>query len=325
MQVRLPCGALDQMGLSRSRRNAEFLMEHLKALSGRLAIRLTGQKAPTSELIALALCHANCRQEPEGGDCWASLQSGFLIPVDDVLDLIPPLSSRGTDEQEPEAGPSAGAARPDLIYVSVVPRKGLLFQFIEVKYRRHLRAARSPDVLEGIRQQVQSLRKRWDEWYSKEDVCPSFRAVRCAKLARVLRFYADKANRHYLAKDRYESIVAEIDRMVEKGGEYSFAGADKADRGWVFCPEYAGAAPLEVSPAGWETWIFLFGPGLLPDSDFRRETLVVPAAVGRNGEPASAKSHTEPAFGRSYFRITRTSTSGLNASSRRCVLLIFTD
>jgi DNA phosphorothioation-dependent restriction protein DptH len=46
-------GALDQMGLSHSRRNAEFLMEHLKALSGRLAIRLTGQKAPTSELIAL--------------------------------------------------------------------------------------------------------------------------------------------------------------------------------------------------------------------------------------------------------------------------------
>ena len=43
-------GALDQMGLSRSRRNAEFLLEHLKSLSGRLAIRLTGEKAPTSEL-----------------------------------------------------------------------------------------------------------------------------------------------------------------------------------------------------------------------------------------------------------------------------------
>ena len=54
-------GVLDQMGLSHSRRNAEFLMEHLKALSGRLAIRLTGRRAPTSELIALALCHANCR------------------------------------------------------------------------------------------------------------------------------------------------------------------------------------------------------------------------------------------------------------------------
>ncbi len=287
-------GALDQMGLSRSRRNAEFLMEHLKALSGRLAIRLTGQKAPTSELIALALCHANCRQTREEGDCWTSLGTGFVIPVDDVLDLIPPLSARENDGEAPEAGPSAGTARPDLIYVSVVPRKGLSFQFIEVKYRRHLRAARSADALEGILQQVQSLRKRWDEWYSNEDICPSFLAVRRAKLARVLRFYADKADRHYLPKDRYENIVAEIDRMIEKGGEYSFTAAEKADRGWVFCPEYAGAAPLEVSPAGWETRIFLFGPSLLPDSNFDRETLVAPATLVPNDEAASKSHAAEP-------------------------------
>jgi DNA polymerase III delta prime subunit len=284
-------GALDQMGLSHSRRNAEFLMEHLKALSGRLAIRLTGQKAPTSELIALALCHAKCRQAREECDCWMSLDTGFLIPVDDVLDLIPPLSARETDEEEPEAGPSAGRARPDLIYVSVVPRKGLSFQFIEVKYRRHLRAARSADVLEGIRQQVQSLHKRWDEWYS-ENIYSSVRAVRRAKLARVLRFYADKANRHYLEKDRYETIIAEIDRMIEKGEEYSFAAANKLDCGWVFCPEYAGDAPLEVSPSGWETRIFLFGPDLLPDSDFRRETPFAPTTVEPNDEAASTKPYS---------------------------------
>ncbi len=47
--------ALDPMGLSHSLRNAEFLFEHLKALSCRLAIRLTGPKAPTSGLIALPL------------------------------------------------------------------------------------------------------------------------------------------------------------------------------------------------------------------------------------------------------------------------------
>ena len=273
--------ALDQMGLSRSRRNAEFLMEHLKALSGRLAIRLTGQKAPTSELIALALCHANCHQASEGGDCWASLRTGFLIPVDDVLDLIPPLSAKDTDEEETEA-------RPDLIYVSIVPRKGLLFQFIEVKYRRHLRAARSLEVLDSIRQQVESLRQRWDEWYSNEDVPPSFRAVRRAKLARVLRFYTDKAYRHYLPKDQYEDVVAEIDRMIEKGGDYSFATVEMPDRGWVFCPEYAGANALDISPAGWETRIFLVGPGLLPDSDFRRETIVSPPAAGRDDKTAPA-------------------------------------
>jgi DNA phosphorothioation-dependent restriction protein DptH len=151
-------GALGQMGLSRSR--AEFLMEHLKALSGRLAIRLTGQRAPTSELIALALSHVNSIT-PDQEACWVPLKAGFLVPIDDVLDLVPPLSLQHTEQDQTEGPPAA--TRPDLIYVSVPPRKGLSFQFIEVKYRRHLRAARSPDLLEVIRDQLQSLRSRWDK------------------------------------------------------------------------------------------------------------------------------------------------------------------
>jgi DNA polymerase III delta prime subunit len=267
-------GALDQMGLSQSRRNAEFLMEHLKALSGRLAIRLTGEKAPTSELIALALCHANCAKD-SAADCWLTLKSGFIIPVDDVRDLLPPLVAQEKDGLERES-------RPDLIYVSAPPRKGLLFQFVEVKYRRHLRTARDPEELQGICEQVESLRKRWDKWYCDADVSSSFRAVRRGKLARVLRFYADKAHRHYLPREQYDNITAEIDRMIEKGGDYSFAGLDQADRGWAFCPEYLGTSPLEISAPGWGTRIFLFGPDLLPDSDSGRNFLPdVPA----RGEP----------------------------------------
>jgi hypothetical protein len=83
-------------------------------------------------------------------------------------------------------------------------------------------------------------------------------------------------------------IAAEIDRMIEKGGEYSFAAADRGDRGWVFCPEYAGGTPLEISPAGWETRIFLFGPGLLPDSSFRPDSVgpVSIAAPHQEAPPA---------------------------------------
>jgi DNA polymerase III delta prime subunit len=276
-------GALDQMGLSHSRRNAEFLMEHLKSLSGRLAIRLTGQKAPTSELLALALCHANCRTDWENSECWVSLESGVIIPVDDVRDLLPPLAAEDNHKGVKES-------RPDLIYVSTAPRKGLLFRFIEVKYRRHLRAARNPEVLQEIREQVESLRKRWDEWYCQEGASSSFRAIRRAKLARVLRFYADKAHRHYLPKEQYDVLVSEIDRMIEKGADYSFVEMPAGDRGWVFCPEYAGARPLEISPAGWDTRIFLFGPGLLPDSDFRRESI---APVGEGGTTNSSPAPQE--------------------------------
>ncbi len=265
--------ALDQMGLSHSRRNAEFLMEHLKALSGRLAIRLTGQKAPTSELIALAVCHANC-QYPSDHECWVSLESGFIVPVDDVRDLLPPLNRREGNEDEKEA-------RPDLIYVSIAPRKGLRFQFIEVKYRRHLRAARTPELLRSIRKQIESLRKRWDEWYGHEEISSSFRAILRAKLARVLRFYADKAHRHFLPDEQHKALVSEIDRMIEKGGDYAFAEVGGSDCGWVFCPEYVGPSPLELSPTDWDTRIFLVGSALLPDTNFRHEPVVHPSETGR--------------------------------------------
>jgi len=240
------------------------------------------------------ISHANCRHDSESSDCWVSLESGFIIPVDDVRDVLPPLVAEGSNEDDRES-------RPDLIYVSTAPRKGLLFRFIEVKYRRHLRAARPPEVLEGILQQVQSLRERWEQWYTLEGVASSFRAVRRAKLARVLRFYADKAHRHYLPSEQYEVIAAEIDRMIEKGGDYSFAAMQQADRGWVFCPEYVGASPLEISPAGWDTRIFLFGQGLLPDSEFRRESVVRPpdgGGRGPTGHPAPQKHQSPEPDGR---------------------------
>ena len=267
--------ALDRMSLSRSRRNARFLLEQLKALSGRLAIRLTGHRAPTAELVALAIARAYCRRAAEGDDCWVSLNRGFLVPIDDVRDLLPPLrggnnmsDSDGSGGDDEDIG-GERQSRPDLIYVSKEPRRGLAFRFIEVKHRRHLREARAPDLLRAVQTQTSALHERWRHWYGHDGVCSVFRAVRRAKLARVLRFYADKAHRHGMATQPYREIVDEIDRMVEKSGEYAFHTASDGDRGWVFCPEYVGHEPLEISADGCSTRVFLFGPGSLPDSDFR--------------------------------------------------------
>ena len=274
---------LKQMGIA-SGRNAAFLIRHLKALSGQFTLRLSGSKAATAQLVALAASYANCRQPSANSDCWLPLERGFLIPVDEVRDLLPPLDKPAGNEDENEA-------QPDFIYVSRVPRKGLRFQFIKVKYRRHLRAARGPEVLQGIDKQVQSLRKGWARWYGHEDVCSSFRALRRAKLARVLRFYADKAHRHGLPKEEHEAILSEIERMIERGGDYPFAEIVEGDRGWIFCPEYAGADPLEISPDGWNTRIFLFGPGLLPDSDVYPESS---ARSPAGGSPSPGRSGQEP-------------------------------
>jgi DNA phosphorothioation-dependent restriction protein DptH len=301
-------GALDRMGLSRSRRNAEFLLEHLKALSGRLAIRLAGQKAPTSELIALAMSHANCLRASEDDHCWTSLRNGFFVPVDDIRDLLPPVVGRDDESKKRdlhgEDDTDEKAARPDLIYVSLIPRKGLLFRFTEVKYRRHLRSARNPATLEGIREQVESLRHRWEEWFGTTNVCITFRALRRAKLARVLRFYADKARRHSddenvtgLRSEVYDALIVEIYRLIEKGGEYCFETIEHPDRGWVFCPDYVGSQPLEITPTGWDTRIFMCGP----DSDFRVGAVRLvnePRVPGEHDAPAS-ESNSPPEEGSS--------------------------
>ena len=256
---------LNRMGLSHSRRNAEFLMSNLKALSGRLAIRLTGGMTPASELIALALSHANCQGTDENDECWAFLGHGFLVPVDDVADLLPPVKKKPDDGKK---GP-----RPDLIHVTEAPRLGLSFRFIEVKYRRHLRAARSSGLLEEVRRQTTLLYRQWFQWYGHEGIPRSFQAIRRAKLARVLRFYADKANRHGLPHDRYKKLIDEIDRMVERGGHYPLNGAQGGGRGWIFCPEYRGRSPLKISPTEWDDVdVFLFGPGSLPDLDWGSPT-----------------------------------------------------
>ena len=242
-------GTLDRMGLSHSRRNTEFLLANLKALSGRLAIRLTGSTPPTEELVALAVAHANCRGATASEACWLTLDDGFLVPIDDVQDLLPPVNVAEGDRR----------VRPDLLYVTA-SRKGLRLRFIEVKYRRDLRAARAASLLEGIREQVTTMQVHWDRYYS-DDECSIFRAIRRAKLSRVLRFYADKARRHHLSERSHTVLLTEIDRMVERGGSYTREGV-----GWVFCPEYLAPSPEEISPTGSGLAVFLFGPSPLPET-----------------------------------------------------------
>ena len=80
--------------------------------------------------------------------------------------------------------------------------------------------------------------------------------------------------------------------MIEKGGDYAFPEFTGGDRGWVLCPEYSGDHPVEISPPGWATRIFLFGAALLPDIEFRRE-VVEPTSVLR--DEASERNVTRPA------------------------------
>ena len=257
---------LDQLGLRSSWRNAEFLLQQFKALSGRLAIRMTGQNAISPALIALALAYANCRQLKEESPCWVSLEDGFLIPVGEVLALLPQLSQRDKERMAEQTGLESLLAQSALLYVSSAARRGFSLQWIEVHSRRHLRSATDAETLNAVQKQLQALRKRWDDFYG-ENVEAPVRAIRLARLARVLRFYADRAQRHHLPSEKYNAMVAEIDRMIEGGTKYSMPAPRQPDRGWIFCPEYSGRTPQKITLDTEPIHIFLFGPLALPDSD----------------------------------------------------------
>ena len=261
-------GLLDQalafMGLSSSLRNCEFLLGELKALSGRLAMRLasatTEAHAKTSgELIALALSRAQCSDPKPGHPCWPSLNEGFFVPLDDVRDLLPVLAQQGEDE-------AASNTRADLLYVTAPTRGGLTFRFVEVKYRRHLALARSLDLVEAVSRQASTSRELWLDWYFSQDCSPLVRSLRRSRLARALRFYVDKARRHHLPAEAFRRLSQEINRMVVNPGDYKLTEIAEPNRGYIFCPEFNQAEPERLFPdVSEDTAIFLFGPGALPD------------------------------------------------------------
>ena len=270
-------GALTEMGLSTSRRNCEFLLRELKGLSGRMAMRLAGPSTAAGELIALSLVFTNSRTASPSSD-WPMLQNGFFVPLDDVPELLPL-------RQNPEDSNCRG----DLLFVSLPKRGAFQFQAIEVKYRRYLRSARDQDLCDHISGQTEATIKRFLEQYFPSEVSSVAElAPRRARLARIFRFYADKAHRHYLDEIAYLRITEEIDKMLEAGAKYSLSDptSDSSHRGYIFCPDFTPAEPESIY-AGRDTEVFLFGPAQMPDTQVRHDGIREPEM-----EPSSPPTFT---------------------------------
>lgn len=242
---------LSLMGLSASAKNCADLLNELKGLSGRLAMRLASGATRTSgagnvgsELIALALVRGQCRKAFDEKSCWLDMNRGFFVPLDDVRDLVP--VPEWVDDEDEQEGSSVGAtaARADLLYVEIPKTRGRIgLRFVEVKYRRHLSQARSPDLSDKIDTQLAATRRRWMDCFFDENVSPTERTLRAARLGRVLRFYAEKARRHHLPDETYERFIKELANYLGCPSDYVLMDVATPDRGFIFCPDF-------VSPTG---------------------------------------------------------------------------
>lgn len=249
--------ALGEMGLSASPRHCRWLLDALKAVSGRLALRLAGAGTSTRQMVALALVQRQMERAAAGDEIWPALTGGFLIPVDDVPELFRrPASVRQTGVP--------GDDRADLLYVRLGDDGGLAFDFIEVKFRRYLKTARAADLAEMMDRQLGASCQRWQELFGPR-ISTLEQTVNRAWLARILRFYARKGRRHGLAEDVYGRLMRQIDRMVQSRDTTLPEAADLRRIGFVFCPEYGGVSPVRIDQIG-HADLWLFGPtGLVRD------------------------------------------------------------
>lgn len=253
--VNLLDSALGEMGLSASPRNCKFLLDSLKAVSGRLALRLAGAGSAAQEMIAVALAHTHCAKASESDEVWLPLRDGFFIPLDDVPELF----------REPGKGILGGEQRADLLYVSAQKRGGLRLAFVEVKFRRYLKTARALDLAQMVERQVNASCQRWDQLFGAKTSALE-KTVNRAWLTRILRFYARKGQRHGLSGEAFKNVMREIDRLVRKESDPP-ESIDLKRVGFIFCPEYGGRSPAGIEHDG-ETQLWLFGPGILPEPRF---------------------------------------------------------
>nr|WP_246642132.1 MULTISPECIES: ATP-binding protein [Rhizobium] len=277
--------ALGDMGLSSSERNSRFLVSQLKALSGRLAIRLAEGGTRTGELIALALMYAHCVARGEQQGPWLNVEQGVLIPVDEIADHAP-IVNMGLEEGQ-------SALRADFIHVSAPNRGPLEFRFVEVKHRQHLRSARQPDMLSHMVLQTRELRDRWMDWFFGESLSLLDRVVRRAQLAKLLRFYVDRAGRHRLSPKAYARLMGEIDQIVLKES-YLPGMIEDPDVGYVFCPEHRTGQVERIYSERSETALWLFGPTILPDETGHSSGRMMLPRVPETGFPAGEMSASSP-------------------------------
>jgi len=279
------------MGLSSSMHNCEFLLKQLKGLSGRLAMRLAagGDDLPAkrvgAELVALSLVRANCLKIESESECWLPLSSGFLVPLDDVRDLVPTgvTDDECVDKAEGDAAAEQeDSRRADMLFVSVASKGRLQFRFVEVKYRRHLAMARGAALVSSVLDQTTSTRTRWMDWFFSASLKPSERTIRAGRLVRALRFYADKARRHHLDESVYSRVCEELDRLLREPAYYEPNLTTRLDRAFIFCPDFAPAKPEELFPGlAEECRVWLFGPDTLRDKPAELQVAVpfVPVPV----------------------------------------------
>ncbi len=182
--ARLMQPAATQVGLDDDGPGPQLLLEALRSLSGRLALRLLSSPSQVQGALGMALSRLFL-------EAHSLLHEAIVIP----LDAHPELAAHPDD-------PSAPRLRGDLLVVSADPTARQL-DFLLVEAKCHRGTGVGAELRGGIAAQLRSseeaLRAAFDP--ARQDPDRIDRAVQSWRLAGVLGFYLDRAVRYRLVTE----------------------------------------------------------------------------------------------------------------------------
>jgi DNA phosphorothioation-dependent restriction protein DptH len=129
-----------ELGFTSSGGAVTRVLNRLRQVSGRLALRTIGSGATRREAAALAIAIEKMNND-------GLLRESILVPVDSHIEMFTPARKKGRPEQ---------ARRCDLLLIKRLGANSLEFTLVEVKGRTH---RPSPDVFAAIRDQLNSTEK----------------------------------------------------------------------------------------------------------------------------------------------------------------------
>ena len=219
---------LEERGLDRGDGVEIYMLNLLRSLSGRLALKLLSSPTDVSGVLGLALARLFLEQ-------FGLLEDCILIPIDSHIELI--TSSR----QDTSIDTEISFKRGDLLLVSCDPESRTLhFNIIEVKLRSDLGDL---NAYLSLRQEIEDqltnteveLRRQFDGQLHAPDRLD--RQVKNRELIALLIFYLQRSERYGLvskeARQRFARFIQHLDQGYQMGTSgvgliFDFASEDLA-------------------------------------------------------------------------------------------------
>jgi hypothetical protein len=185
---------LKQYGLDAVGKHAAKILDQLRALSGRIALKLVSSSTARAEVMGLALARLYLQYQ-------GALRNQIVIPLDSHIDLFRTAKSRADD-----IGDETTIRRTDLALFDLdLANRTVTCNLVEVKcYAQKLGFAGYAQLKDTITEQLNQSERVIQYHFDPKRTTPDRpdRALKTRELAVLLRFYLERSLRYgYLDKD----------------------------------------------------------------------------------------------------------------------------